>query len=89
MAEPTGMTPQPSSEFERLVRIETKLDVFNQSYVDHEARIRALESDNTPGGHLDETRIRRLERSMWLAVGAGATGGGLIASVVGPLIGGH
>lgn len=74
---------------ERMIRIETKLDVFNNSYQDHENRIRALEQDNTPGGHMDhESRIRRLERSVWLAAGAAAAGGGVVGQLVAPLIGG-
>lgn len=73
---------------ERLIRIETKLDESRGSETDHEARIRTLEQDNTPGGHHDhETRIRRLERSLWLMAGAAAAGGGIVGSIIGPLIG--
>lgn len=36
------MTPT-SDEFERLVRIETKLDIAITNYADHELRIRKLE----------------------------------------------
>lgn len=54
--------------FERLVRIETKLDAFNERGTDHEAR------------------IRRLEKSFWIAVGAAATGGGVASQLLGPLI---
>lgn len=72
---------------ERMIRIETKLDVANGNHADHEARIRALETDNIPGGHTDhEGRIRRLERSVWLMAGAAAAGGGIVGSIVGPLI---
>lgn len=53
---------------ERLVRIETKLDTFNERGTDHEAR------------------IRRLERNMWFAMGAAATGGGVIGQLVAPFI---
>jgi hypothetical protein len=85
------MTPPSSVDelalFERLIRIETKLDVANAYQVDHEGRIRALENDNTPGGHLDhENRIRRLERAVWLAAGAAAAGGGVIGQLIAPLI---
>jgi hypothetical protein len=86
------MTPIPGDEmalFERLIRIETKLDVANTYQVDHEGRIRALENENTPGGHLDhENRIRRLERSVWIAAGAAATVGGVLGQFIAPLIGG-
>lgn len=67
------MTPTPTpddfAQFERLVRIETKLDLANTSSADH------------------ESRIRRLERSMWLAAGAAAAAGGVIGQLVAPLIG--
>lgn len=83
--------PPPSHDFallERLIRIETKLDESRGAETDHEARIRTLEQDNTPGGHQDhETRIRRLERSVWVMAGAAAAGGGIVGSIVGPLIG--
>ena len=73
---------------ERMIRIETKLDIANERHLDHEGRIRALEQDNTPGGHQDhESRIRRMERSLWLLAGAAAAGGGIVGSLVGPLIG--
>ena len=73
---------------ERMIRIETKLDVSNGNHQDHETRIRALEIDNTPGGHADhEFRIRRLERSVWIAAGAAAAAGGILGSILGPLIG--
>lgn len=78
----------PGPVIERLIRIETKVDVSNDRSIDHEGRIRALETDNTPGGHHDhESRIRRLERSAWLLAGAAAAGGGIVGSLVGPLLG--
>lgn len=55
------MTPVPQEEFaqyERLVRIETKLDIYNTSNIDH------------------ETRLRRLERNMWIALAIAGLGGG-------------
>lgn len=80
---------QTPALIERMIRIETKLDVFNQNGADHESRIRALETDNTPGGHQDhESRIRRLERSVWLAAGAAAAGGGIVGQLITPLLGG-
>lgn len=73
--------------FERLVRIETKLDSFNSTVAEHGERIRQLETDNTPGGHQDhESRLRRLERNMWLLAGAAATGGGVASQLLAPLI---
>lgn len=74
--------------FERLIRIETKLDVANSNQADQELRIRQLEIDNTPGGHKDhETRIRRLERAVWIVAGFAAAAGGVAGSMLGPLIG--
>jgi len=35
-----------------------------------------------------ETRIRKLERALWIAVGAGAAAGGGVAAVVSKLTGG-
>lgn len=35
-----------------------------------------------------ETRIRKLERALWVAVGAGAAAGGGVAAVVSKLTGG-
>lgn len=78
---------QLPSLIERMIRIETKLDVSNGNYQDHENRIRALEQDNVSGGHQDhEGRIRRMERSLWLAAGAAAAGGGVIGQLIAPLI---
>jgi hypothetical protein len=76
--------PQMPSEpvIERLVRIETKLDVANDTHTGHEHRSDAI--------HLDhETRIRRLERSVWLAAGAAAAIGGGAGALLAPLIGGQ
>lgn len=73
---------------ERMIRIETKLDVSNTNHQDHENRIRVLEVDNAPGGHQDhENRIRRLERSVWIAAGAAAAIGSSLGAVIAPLIG--
>lgn len=77
----------PSPVIERLIRIETKVDVSITTQVDHEGRIRALETDNVHGGHQDhEARIRRLERSMWLLAGAGTAAGALAGTLGGSII---
>lgn len=73
---------------ERLIRIETKVDVALNQVTDHEGRTRALEQDNTPGGHQDhEARIRKLERSVWIAAGVCSGLGGVLGSVFGPILG--
>jgi hypothetical protein len=75
---------------ERLIRIETKLDDSRHSDADHEARIRALEAERHPDHESrlndHETRLRRAERSLWIAAGAAAAGGGVLGSMLGPLI---
>jgi len=35
-----------------------------------------------------ETRIRRLERALWLVTGAAAVGGGALGSIISKLVGG-
>jgi hypothetical protein len=73
---------------ERLARIEATLDLSNVNDTDHEARLRALEQDSSPGQQADhEERIRRLERSWWRMAGAAAAVGGILGAVVGPAIG--
>ena len=83
----TTPTDVPSALLERLVRIETKLDIANGNSLDHEGRIRALEEDNVRGGHTDhEGRLRKLERSGWMLAGAIGLAGGGVGSFVGPFI---
>jgi hypothetical protein len=78
---------QLPSLIERMIRIETKLDTYNGNHADHEMRMRTLEQEYSPGGHADhEMRVRRLERSVWLAAGAAAAGGGILGSIIAPLL---
>jgi hypothetical protein len=56
--------PDELALFERLVRIEAKLDSNSGTHADH------------------ETRIRKLERAVWLATGFAAAGGGLVGQLV-------
>lgn len=65
---PGTPTPDDFAQFERLVRIETKLDTYNTSSQDH------------------EVRIRRLERALWIAVGAAGVGGGIVGQLLAPLL---
>lgn len=88
---------------ERMIRIEAKLDTYNQNHADHEGRIRLLEEKS---GKVDviegrlssgattfadhETRLRGLEQFRWKQAGAYAVVGivgGALGSIVGPLIG--
>lgn len=70
----------PEPIVERLVRIETKLDIANDS---NSARVK-LEDDR----HADhEQRLRRLERSWWMLAGAAAAGGGVVGSLLAPYLG--
>jgi hypothetical protein len=59
---------------ERLVRIETKLD---QALTQHGEDLKD-----------HETRIRRLERALWTAAGAGIVGGGTVGAFISQLMGG-
>ena len=60
-----------------LTRIETKLDTALSDLEDHEIRIRNVESNN----HIDhESRLRKLERALWLSAGAAAAAGGGIGA---------
>lgn len=85
---------------ERMIRIEAKLDTYNQNHADHEGRIRLLEERS---GKLDaiegrlqsgvttfadhESRLRGLERRMWVAAGVAMIGGIIAGAVVGPALG--
>lgn len=64
------MAPTDREVLDRLVRIETKLDLSISRVDDH------------------ETRLRRLERVMWIAAGAAATGGGIVGAIIRQAIGG-
>lgn len=57
------------AQFERLIRIESKLDTFLTTNVDH------------------ESRIRKLERALYLATGFAATLGGGVGTLVTRLLG--
>lgn len=74
------MNPEPSTG-ERLVRIETKLDMFLAGHQDTAATQAAQYADH-------ENRIRRLERARWIASGAGLLGGGGLGALVAQLMGG-
>lgn len=58
------------AQFERLIRIESKLDNFLVTYGDH------------------ETRLRKLEKALYLATGFAATLGGGIGTLITQLVGG-
>jgi hypothetical protein len=58
------------AQFERLIRIETKIDGFLLTYTDH------------------ESRIRKLEKALYLASGFAATAGGSIGALLSHLMGG-
>ncbi|MEU9888678.1 hypothetical protein [Sphaerisporangium sp. NPDC051011] len=63
-------TTEDREVLDRLVRIETKLDMAINRGDDH------------------ETRLRKLERLVWIAAGAAATGGGVVGAIVRQAVGG-
>lgn len=65
---------------ERLVRMETKIDFIGGRIDRHEERITVLEKSTINPDH--ETRLRKLERALWIAVGAAGTVGGVIGNVI-------
>lgn len=90
------MTPpngdQSFALLERLIIIETLLKEQTHSDRDHEARIRALESERHPDHETRltdlNTRLRTVERAVWVAAGVAAALGGAVGGIVGPMIGG-
>lgn len=60
-------------QFERLVRVETKLDQLLD-------RIIPAQEDH-------ETRIRKLERMIWVATGAALAGGGAAGALASQIMG--
>lgn len=91
---------QLPSLIERMIRIEAKLDTYNQNHADHEGRIRLLEERSGKleliEGRLQsgvstfadhESRLRGLERRMWVAAGVAMLGGIIAGAVVGPALG--
>lgn len=91
MPPPANGTDPLMIVLERLIRIEQLVNPLHTQDADHEARLRALEGERHPDHELrlndHETRLRRAERSLWIAAGAAAAGGGILGSIVGPLLG--
>jgi hypothetical protein len=88
-----GSSPdQQFALLERLIRIETILNEGKHSDLDHEARIRQLESERHPDHETRltdlNTRLRSVERAVWVAAGVAAALGGAVGGIVGPMIGG-
>lgn len=71
---------------ERLVRIETKLDYMSDTFKSQDARIISLETRIPDADH--ETRIRKLERALWMVAGAAAAGGGTAGALISQILGG-
>lgn len=70
---------------QRMVRVETKLDVANTRLDAHEARLITLERSIPDADH--EARIRKLERAIWIASGTALAGGGVLGSVLSSITG--
>jgi hypothetical protein len=91
---------QLPSLIERMIRIETKLDTYNQNHADHEGRMRTVEGAVGSMAHIEarlntgvatfadhESRIRGLERRMYVTAGVALLGGGILGAVIGPVLG--
>ncbi|ALL74273.1 hypothetical protein AD006_01145 [Pseudonocardia sp. EC080610-09] len=76
------MTPEL---LERLVRMETKLDHILMRIDGHEVRISKLEDRVPDPDH--ESRIRKLEKAVWIASGIAAAAGGTLGSLIAPVLG--
>jgi len=77
---------------ERLVRIETKLDYMTDTFRSLEKRldsqdvkIETVEKSIPDQDH--ETRIRKIERAMWIVAGLAAAGGGTAGGLVSQIFG--
>lgn len=71
-----------------LIEISTKLDLALKQQADHELRLRAVEARpqlDTRDLLDKEARLRALERTKWLALGAATAAGGLAGKIVGLL----
>jgi hypothetical protein len=82
---------------DRLARIDVKLDQLLARDDDHETRIRTLEQRSDSHRAVEDlkaemeklqTRVAGLERFRWLITGAAAGAGGIVGSLLGPLLGG-
>jgi hypothetical protein len=67
---------------ERLVRIETKMDFVVDSFKSQESRITALEKLQDAPHPDHESRIRKLERVVWIASGIALAGGGALGTIL-------
>lgn len=71
---------------ERLVRIETKMDFVVDSFKSQETRITALENRVPDPDH--ESRIRKIEKTLWTIAGAAAVAGGTAGGLISQILGG-
>ena len=72
---------------ERLARMEVKLDNLTLTDANHDKRIDLVESKLGPNAD-HETRLRKLEKTMWIIAGAAAAGGGTAGGLIATLVGG-
>lgn len=66
---------------DRLTRLEVKIDHVYEKSASLEARIGRLELGSVPNPD-HESRLRKLERFVWLIAGAAALGGGVIGNLI-------
>lgn len=96
-------TPMDAAMLERLVRVETKLDMALSSHAQTDSQLRAdlskhengttvnvaaVRADvNTELGKLD-ARLSRVEKAMWIATGIAAAVGGAGGTLLSNVLGG-
>lgn len=90
MAEEAGIT-MDGAMLERLVRVETKLDMAldGQGRAIDDAKGDLSDAEKRLDRRLTEhdTRIRRIERAVWIAAGIAAAVGSAIGSTLGGVLG--
>lgn len=70
---------------ERIVRVETKLDVSTDRLNAYETRLTAVEKSIPDQDH--ETRLRKLERAIWIASGTALAGGSAAGAIISNITG--
>lgn len=85
------MTEQDRESFERLVRVETKLDMALSTHASTDGQLRdgiaKLDAQHDKDVAELDARIVRLERAMWIATGIAAAVGGAVGTGISNILG--